>query len=86
MTKKDVFSESAFWNMIDNFETVEKLTPYGRRSIKYYVEQMQGKIEELEFENEQLKEEYRNLERDLQDNYRPLPRSAYTGDGDDDRY
>ena len=86
MAKKEIFSENTFWELIDNFETVEKLTPYGRRSIKHYVLEMQSKIEDLEAEVEHLQQEYRKLEQDLQDNYQPLPRSAYTGDSDDDRY
>lgn len=84
--EKQIISEKAFWDLVDDFETVESLKPKVRKSFKYYVEEMRGKIEELEYELEHLKDEYRKLEQDLQDNYQPLPRSCYTGDGDDDRY
>ena len=86
MTTKEFISENTFWELVDNFEAVESLTPKVRKSFKHYINEMQSKIEDLEADVEHYKEEYNNLERDLQDNYRPLPRSAYTGDMDDDRY
>lgn len=41
MTNQKVMSEEAFNELIDNIEVVERLTLYGRRNIKYYVQLLQ---------------------------------------------
>ena len=43
-------------------------------------------IEDLLSQIDILQEQYDDLEQDLHDNYRPLPRSEYTGDSYDDRF
>lgn len=49
MSKRgSIISIHAFNEIIDNMEHVEKLTLYGRRSIKYYVKNMQQKLEDIE--------------------------------------
>lgn len=50
---KELMSKEAFNELIDGFECVERLTEYGRRNIKYYVQKLQK-------ENKQLKEKYLN--------------------------
>ena len=54
MTNQKVMSEEAFNELIDNIEVVERLTLYGRRNIKYYVQHLQQ-------ENQKLKLDLRNL-------------------------
>lgn len=54
MTNPKVMSEEAFNELIDNIEVVERLTLYGRRNIKYYVQLLQQ-------ENQKLKLDLRNL-------------------------
>lgn len=46
--EKDIMSEEAFNELIDNFEVVEKLTEYGRKAIKQNVKRLQKRIKELE--------------------------------------
>lgn len=41
-------TEEAFNELIDNFEVVEHLTPYGRKGIKENVKKLQARIKELE--------------------------------------
>lgn len=60
--EKDIMSEEAFNELIDNFEVVATLTMYGRKSIKHYVKEMQAELErkdkriqEIEEENAMLK-------------------------------
>lgn len=60
--EEDVMSEEAFNELIDNFEVVEKITMFGRKSIKYYVKKMQAereqdkkRIQELEKEKQRYK-------------------------------
>ena len=43
-------------------------------------------MEELLSEIDSLQEKYEDLEQDLEDNYKPLSRSEYTGDSYDDRF
>ena len=71
MPKTNILSESAFWQLIDDFEHIEKLTPYGRRSIKYYVCEMQNKIDNLEGEIEQLKEDFERYKHQQENDYDP---------------
>ena len=49
--EKDIMSEEAFNELIDNFEVVETLTEYGRKAIKQNVKKLQTRIKELEEEN-----------------------------------
>lgn len=49
--EKDIMSEEAFNELIDNFEVVETLTEYGRKAIKQNVKKLQQRIKELEKEN-----------------------------------
>ena len=46
MNEKEIMSEEAFKELIDNLEIVEKLTPYGRKAIKYWVNKLQKENEE----------------------------------------
>lgn len=50
------------------------------------VEELVATIEDLISEVESYKEKYEELEKDLEDNYRPQPMSYYTGDSYDDRF
>lgn len=50
---KELMSEEAFNELIDGLEYVERLTEYGRRNIKYYVQKLQQ-------ENKILKENVEN--------------------------
>lgn len=43
-----------------------------------------GLLEELQFEKEHLEEELRNLEQDIEDNYRPVSISEQVGISDKD--
>lgn len=71
MTAKEFISESAFWNLIDDFESVESLTPKVRKSFKHYVLEMQSKIEDLEAEVEHIQEEFDNYKRQEENDYDP---------------
>lgn len=51
MNEKEIMSEEAFKELIDNLEIVEKLTPYGRKAIKYWVNKLQKENEELKSDN-----------------------------------
>ena len=54
MNSRKYMSQEAFNELIDNIEVVERLTLYGRRNIKYYVQLLQQ-------ENQKLKLDLRNL-------------------------
>lgn len=43
-------------------------------------------LEELMWEVDSQKEKVEDLEQDIEDNYKPISRSEYTGDSYDDRY
>lgn len=47
MNEKEIMSEEAFKELIDNLEIIEKLTPYERKAIKYWVNKLQKENEEL---------------------------------------
>ena len=47
MSDEEIMSEEAFKELIDNLEIIEKLTPYGRKAIKYWVNKLQQENEEL---------------------------------------
>lgn len=79
MSEEEIMSEEAFNELIDNLEIIEKLTPYGRKAIKYWVNKLQKenkvlKTEKqlLEFQEKQLKNyieelkkhDYRNIKID----------------------
>ena len=49
--KEETMTEEAFNELIDNFEVVAHLTPYGRKAIKENVKRLQVRIKELEKEN-----------------------------------
>lgn len=53
MNEKEIMSEKAFKELIDNLEIVEKLTPYGRKAIKYWVNKLQRENEEKDEQIEQ---------------------------------
>ena len=55
--EEDVMSEEAFNELIDNFEVVEKITMFGRKSIKYYVKKMQAEREQDKKRIQELEEE-----------------------------
>ena len=46
MSDEEIMSEEAFKELIDNLEIIEKLTPYGRKAIKYWVNKLQKENEE----------------------------------------
>ena len=54
--EKDIMSEEAFNELIDNFEVVEKLTMFSRKSIKYYVKKMQAEREKYKKRIQELEE------------------------------
>lgn len=45
--KENIMSEEAFNELIDGLEYVERLTEYGRRNIKYYVQKLQQENKNL---------------------------------------
>lgn len=49
MNEKEIMSEEAFKELIDNLEIVEKLTPYGRKAIKYWVTKLQKENEKYKY-------------------------------------
>lgn len=55
--EEDVMSEEAFNELIDNFEVVEKITMFGRKSIKYYVKKMQAEREQDKKRMQELEKE-----------------------------
>lgn len=72
---KDLMSEEAFNELIDGLEYVERLTEYGRRNIKYYVQKLQQEnkilkenaehndkvVDKVNWENMLLKKENKQL-------------------------
>lgn len=61
--EEDIMSEEAFNELIDNFEVVEKITMFGRKSIKYYVKKIQAKQEQDKKRIKQLEKENRRIKR-----------------------
>lgn len=55
--EEDIMSEEAFNELIDNFEVVEKITMFGRKSIKYYVKKMQAEREQDKKRMQELEKE-----------------------------
>ena len=53
----NVMSQQAFYELIDSFEVVSKLTMYGRKSIKHYVKKMQAELEQKDKRIQELEEE-----------------------------
>lgn len=76
MERKKMMSEEAFDELIDNLEIVEKLTLYGRRSIKYHVKKLQDELKGLEdvkeIMNTNVKElvELKNIRKIKDENWR----------------
>ena len=60
MNEKEIMSEEAFKELINNLEIVEKLTPYGRKAIKYWVNKLQKENEKLKYKNKDLLRKLRN--------------------------
>lgn len=60
MVEKEVISEEAFNEIVDGFEFVEKLTPYGRKNLKYHIKRLQQENQELK---NQQKEFIKQLEK-----------------------
>ena len=54
MNEKEIMSEEAFKELIDNLESVEKLTLYGRKAIKYWVNKLQKENEKKDKQIEAL--------------------------------
>lgn len=71
MTKQEIISEKTFWNLVNDFENIESFTPKVRKSFKYYVLEMQKKIEDLEAEVEYIQEEFDNHKRQEENDYDP---------------
>lgn len=78
--EEDIMSEEAFNELIDNFEVVEKITMFGRKSIKYYVKKMQAEREQYKKRIQEL-EEYisiaPNLDKMTATEYVNIQREAY---------
>ena len=76
MKNQKLMSEEAFNELIDNLEIVEKLTLYGRRSIKYHVRKLQYELKSLEdvkeIMNTNVKElvELKNIRKIKDENWR----------------
>ena len=76
MERKKMMSEEAFNELIDNLEIVEKLTLYGRRSMKYHVKKLQDELKGLEdvkeIMNTNVKElvELKNIRKIKDENWR----------------
>lgn len=68
------------------FDEYEEIYNEGSKYIYVSEYSVQCMIESLLIEIDTLQEKYDDLEQDLKDNYRPLPRSEYTGDSYDDRF
>lgn len=66
--------EEAFNELIDNFEVVAHLTPYGRKGIKDNVKKLQARIKELEESNRIYALNGCNIELELyiKENYIPV--------------
>ena len=60
MVEKEVISEEAFNEIVDGFEFVERLTPYGRKNLKYHIKRLQQENQELK---NQQKEFIKQLEK-----------------------
>ena len=71
MSVREFISEVTFWDLVDNFETIESLTPKVRKSFKHYINEMQSKIEDLEAEVEHIQEEFDNYKRQQENDYDP---------------
>lgn len=59
----NVMSQQAFYELIDSFEVVSKLTMYGRKSIKHYVKKMQAELEQKDKRIQELEEEIVELKK-----------------------
>lgn len=46
MNKEKIMSKEAFDELIDNLEIIERMTLYGRKSIKHWVKALQKENEE----------------------------------------
>lgn len=56
---KEIMTEEAFYELIENLEVVDKLTIYGKNAIKYWVLKLQ---KENKLAKEQLKKQDREIE------------------------
>lgn len=64
MDKEEIMSNEAFKELMENLEVVEKLTPYGRKAIKYWVTKL---LKENKEKDKQIIELNKYLERISQD-------------------
>lgn len=58
MIEKDIMSEEAFNEIVEGFELVEKLTPYGRKNLKYHIKRLQQENQELKNQLENQRKEF----------------------------
>lgn len=63
MIEKDIMSEEAFNEIVEGFEFVEKLTPYGRKNLKYHIKRLQQENQELKNQQKEFIE-YLETEKD----------------------
>ena len=60
---KEIMTEEAFYELIENLEVVDKLTIYGKNAIKYWVLKLRERNEELEKNIDRLGEEQKEREK-----------------------
>lgn len=57
---------------------------FGEGKDVYSLEEILNQLEELYFDKERLEEELRDLQQEMEDNYRPIPMSEQAGISDRD--
>ena len=60
---KEIMTEEAFYELIENLKVVDKLTIYGKNAIKYWVLKLRERNEELEKNIDRLGEEQKEREK-----------------------
>lgn len=63
MNKEKIMSKEAFDELIDNLEIIERMTLYGRKSIKHWVKALQKENEEKDKQIELLETENADLKK-----------------------
>lgn len=56
------------------------------KKVLLSVDSIMSMLQELMWEIDSQKEKVEDLEQDIEDNYKPIPKSEYTGDSYDNRY
>lgn len=65
MDKEEIMSEEAFKELIDNLEIIEKLTPYGRKSIKYWVTKLQRENEDIKLRKDNQEKRFKKYKENI---------------------